>query len=86
MKAVERTVRAEMRAWSVSVQTSSLARNAVVLARRLDDDPADSIAVLLARELRMTMGELRRQVNVDGPSDVEEFLRRVSTPAFDAGH
>jgi hypothetical protein len=39
MKSVERTVRAEMRAWSVSVQTSSLARNAIVLARRLDADP-----------------------------------------------
>src|SRR5262245_53867151 len=84
MRSVERTVRAELRALGVSPQTSSLARNAVVLARRLDDNPADSIVVLLARELRMTMTNLHEQSGGGGPDEVERFLARIATP--DLGH
>jgi hypothetical protein len=40
----------------------------------------------LSRELRLVLTDLRRQVKGDATGDVEDFLRRVSTPAFDAGH
>ena len=59
---------------------------AVDLARRLDAEPGDRSAVMLSRELRLLMADLRPRVKGGGTDDVEQFLRRVSTPAFDAGH
>jgi hypothetical protein len=84
MRAVERAVRAELRTLPEAVRTSAVARVAIDLAARLDEGPADTAAVLLARELRQCMSELRAMAKGDATSDVEDFLRRVSTPAFDA--
>jgi hypothetical protein len=36
----------------------------------------------LARELRLTLGELYVRAQVDETSDVERFLERISNPAF----
>lgn len=68
-----------------SVRTSALARTVIELARRLGDDPADSIAVLLARELRMAMGELRRLSQVDVGGDLDAWLRGISAPSLGDG-
>ena len=86
MKVIERTIRVELRGLGVSLRSSVLARAAVDLARRMDAEPGDRSAVMLSRELRLVMAGLRAQVKGDGTGDVEEFLRRLSTPAFDAGH
>ena len=86
MKAIERTIRAELRRLGVSLRSSVGARSAVDLARRMDAEPGDRSAVMLSRELRLLMADLRSQVKGGEADDVEEFLRRVSTPAFDAGH
>jgi hypothetical protein len=86
MRAIERTIRAELRGLGVSLRSSVGARAAVDLARRMDAEPGDRSAVMLSRELRLLMADLRSQVKGDATGDVEEFLRRVSTPAFDAGH
>jgi hypothetical protein len=85
MKAIEAAMRAELRNLDVPLRTSALARAAVDLARRLDAEPGDRSAVMLSRELRIVLADLRTQAK-GGAGDVEEFLRRVSTPAFDAGH
>jgi hypothetical protein len=86
MKATEKAARAELRALPPDVAGGGLARAVIDLARRLDDEPADTAAVLLVRELRLAMADLRAQAKGDATSDVEAFLARVSTPAFDAGH
>jgi hypothetical protein len=85
MRAIEAATRAELRDLDVSLRTSALARAAVDLARRLDADPGDRSAVMLSRELRLVLADLHTRAK-GGARDVEEFLRRVSTPAFDAGH
>jgi hypothetical protein len=85
MRAIERTVRVELRILGVSLRASVGARQAVDLARRLDAAPGDRSAVMLSRELRLVLADLRAQKG-GGADDVEQFLRRVSTPAFDAGH
>jgi hypothetical protein len=36
--------------------------------------------------LRLVLEALHTQLRGGAVDDVEEFLRRVSTPAFDAGH
>jgi uncharacterized protein (DUF2267 family) len=84
MKSVERSTRAELRALGVSLRSSSLARSAVELAKRLDAEPADTAAVLLHRELRQTMDTLHRRVPEEATSDVEAFLARIAAP--DGGH
>jgi hypothetical protein len=86
VRATERTLRAELRALGVSLQSSVLARVALDIAKRMDAAPGDRSAVMLSRELRLVLTDLRRQVKGDATGDVEDFLRRVSTPAFDAGH
>jgi hypothetical protein len=70
----------------MSLQSSVLARVALDIAKRMDAGPGDRSAVMLSRELRLVMAGLRAQLKGDATGDVEEFLRRVSTPAFDAGH
>jgi hypothetical protein len=84
MKAVERAARAELRALPEGLRSSTLARAALNLARRLDGEPADREATLLARELRLTMAELHRSAPEDVTDDVERFLARVAAP--DLGH
>jgi hypothetical protein len=86
MGVIERAARDEVRRMPAEVRGSALAKAVVALARRLDGRPSDSAAALLNRELRQTFADLRAQTKGDGTGDVEEFLRRVSTPAFDAGH
>ena len=85
MKAVERSLRAELRSMGVPLRSSALARAGVDLARRLDAAPGDRSAVMLSRELRMLLVALRAQSR-GGSGDVEAFLAGVSTAAFDAGH
>lgn len=67
------------------VRNSAQARAAIDLAQRLDGEDAASVAVLLARELRMAMTELHRQAKGDASHEVEEFLRRVSAPSLGDG-
>jgi hypothetical protein len=84
MKAVEKAARAELGALPVEVRESTLAKAALNLARRLDAEPADREATMLARELRLTLTELHRQSPEGGVDEVERFLVRVAAP--DLGH
>ena len=84
MRAIERATRAEVRKLPEDVRGSGLARVAIDLAKRLDADPADTTATLLARELRMTMGDLHRRAPEDLGGEVERFLGRIA--ASDGGH
>jgi hypothetical protein len=84
VKAIERTIRAELRGLGVSLRSSVGARAAVDLARRMDAEPGDRSAVMLSRELRLLMADLRSQVRGDGTGDVEAFLARIAAP--DVGH
>lgn len=86
MKAIERALRAELRAMPAAVSGSSLAKAGIGLAQRLDAGPGDDAATRLTRELRQVVAELHRQAKGGAVSEVEEFLARVSTPAFDTGH
>src|SRR4249919_2529702 len=49
MKAIERTIRAELRGLGVSLRSSVGARAAVDLAKRMDAEPGDRSAVILSR-------------------------------------
>ena len=80
MKAVEKRIRAELRALPAELQASTLAGVALNLARRLDDGPAHREAVLLARELRLSLAELRLLAPEGGVDDVEAFLAQVAAP------
>ena len=80
MRAIERAVRAEVRKLPEGVRGSALARAAIALGRRLDDDPSDSAAALLNRELRMTLADLYRKAPEDLTNDVDRFLARIATP------
>ena len=84
MKAIERTIRAELRGLGVSLRSSVGARAAVDLAKRMDAEPGDRSAVMLSRELRLMMADLRSQVKGDATGDVEAFLARIA--AADVGH
>jgi hypothetical protein len=84
MKAVENAARAELRALPAEVRESTLAKAALNLARRLDAEPADREATMLARELRLTMSDLHRMGPEGDVDDVERFLARVAAP--DLGH
>jgi hypothetical protein len=82
VKATERATRAELRALGVDLACSALGRAAVDLAKRLDAAPGDRAAAMLARELRLVMGDLHRHAGGDVGSELERFLGQVSTPAF----
>jgi len=86
VRSIERQTRAEIRTFPAQVQCSALSRVAIDLARRLDDAPADTAAVLLARELRMAMADLRARCGDDVGHELEQFLGRVRAEEFDAGH
>jgi hypothetical protein len=78
VRAIERATRAELRKLPEPVRVSALARTAIDLAKRLDAEPADTTATLLARELRMTMADLHRRAPEDATSDVEDYLARIA--------
>jgi hypothetical protein len=84
LRAIERAVRAEVRKMPEDVRGLALAEAAIALARRLDDDPSDSAAALLNRELRMTLADLYRKAPEDVTDDVDRFLARIAAP--DVGH
>jgi hypothetical protein len=74
VRAVERAARAELAA------SSTAARAALELARRLDDGPGDRSAVMLSRELRLIFADLRGRQPEDATGDVEAFLARIAAP------
>jgi hypothetical protein len=80
MKAVERAARADLRALPAERGRSALSRAVIDLARRLDDGPADTTAVLLVRELRQAMAFLQHRQPEDLSGEVERFLERVAAP------
>jgi hypothetical protein len=80
---IEDAARAELGSLSAELRSSALAETALELARRLDAGPGDREAVGLARELRLSLGELHRGTE-DTTDDVEAFLERIATP--DVGH
>jgi hypothetical protein len=82
LRVTEKATRAELRALGADPMRSALARAAVDLARRLDAGPGDRAAAMLVRELRLVVGDLRRQQGGDLGSELERFLGGVSTPAF----
>jgi hypothetical protein len=82
MRRIERATRAELRKLAVSVGGSALAQAAVDLAKSLDADPADSVAVLLARELRMTVTALLEQSKGGVSDDLERLRASIAEPAF----
>jgi hypothetical protein len=50
----------------------------------MDAERGDRSAVMLSRELRLLMADLRSQVKGDAAGDVEAFLARIAAP--DVGH
>ena len=80
---VEKATRDELAGLSEPVRTSATAEVAVELARRLDCEPADSVAVLLARELRLAMADLHKQSG-EVNDDLEQFLAGSRIPRFAA--
>jgi uncharacterized protein (DUF2267 family) len=85
----DRTVESVTMGWLAqlpeALRGSPLAAVAAQLARRLDGEPAPTAEVLLARELRMTLADLRGQAEGDVNDDVEDFLARISSPALGDG-
>lgn len=82
MKATERATRAELRALGVDLGASALGRAAIDLAKRLDAGPGDRAAAMLARELRLVMGDLHRRAGGDLGGELERFLGQISTPSL----
>jgi hypothetical protein len=83
MKALEKALSAELRTMPELVSSSSLAKAAIGLAKRLDAEPGDDAATRLTRELRLVTAELHRRAGAgDVASDVEAFLERISAPEF----
>jgi len=87
MRAIEKAMRAELQSLPELVRSSALAQVAIELASRLDGEPADTAAVLLARELRMALNDLHQRAPEDLTDDVDRFLARIATPdSRDAAH
>ncbi len=86
MRATEKAARADLRALPAELAGSALARAVIGVARALDGDPAPTARVLLVRELRLALADLRAQAAGDVTDDVSKFLAGLSAPAFDAGH
>lgn len=80
MKAIEKAARADLRALPDEVAASALGRAVIDLARRLDEGPADTAAVLIVRELRMAMASLQRRQPEDLSGEVDRFLERIAAP------
>jgi hypothetical protein len=87
MKAIEKAIRAELESLPELTRSSALAEVAIELAKRLDGRPADTAAVLLARELRMAISDLHQHAPEDLTNDVDLFLARIAAPdSRDAAH
>jgi hypothetical protein len=82
VRAVEKAASAELRALPAGLGSSTLARAALDLARRLDDSRADREATMLARELRLTMAELHSRAGADVGTELEGFLAGIANPTF----
>ena len=80
MRAIEQATRLELQSLPEQVRSSALAEVALDLASRLDGEPADTAAVLLARELRMALADLHQRGQEDPTSDVDAFLARIAAP------
>jgi len=83
VRAIEKATRSELDTLPEQSRSSALAAVALDLARRLDGDPADTAAVLLARELRQTLAYLHGRQPEDLGGEVERFLGRIA--ASDVG-
>lgn len=81
MRAIERAVRAELRALGVDLATEVLGRVAVDHAARLDDRPTDRDATALSRELRQVLGDLYRRHGAEG-GDLDAFVAGISAAAL----
>lgn len=81
MKRVEKALKADLATWGAALATSALGEAALVLARRLDGDPADREVTALARELRLTLAELRRLAGA-GESELEGFLAGITAASL----
>jgi hypothetical protein len=80
VKSFTTAARAELAALGVSTSSSTVARAALELARRLDDGPGDRSAVMLSRELRLIFADLRARQPEDASGEVEAFLARIAAP------
>ena len=80
MSPIEKATHQEIQALPELVRSSALCAVALDLARRLDTEPADTAAVLLARELRMTLADLHQRAPEDMTDDVDRFLARIASP------
>ena len=63
---VLKAAQAELKAFPAALRRSTLAMAALDLARRLDAGPEDREVTAITRELRLVLGELRRQVAIEG--------------------
>jgi hypothetical protein len=82
MRAVEKAARAEIKALPAGLRTGALATALIELAKRLDAGPADREVAGIARELRLSLGELHRRAGGDIASETETFIAKISTPSF----
>lgn len=80
---VQEAARGELALLSEGMRSSVLAAAVLDLAARLDGEPTDRDAAALARELRLLLVELHRQVGGAG-SEGEAIAGRVRTAAL--GH
>lgn len=80
MRTIEEATRVDLGTLPEQSRCSALAAVALDLARRLDGDPADTAAVLLARELRQTLVYLHGRQPEDLGGEVERFLGRIAAP------
>lgn len=85
VKPIERAVKAEIAALGEPVSTSGLAAATIAVARLLDGPPAEYAAAALLRELRQSLGELRRLAEVDLDDELEQTIRRIANPALRHG-
>ena len=82
-QSVLRAVEADLAVLGEPLVSSGLALVVVDLASRLDSEPPHREAVLLSRELRLVMGELRAMAE-GKETGVEQWLDGISNPTFRA--
>lgn len=61
---------------------SALARAAIDLAQRLDQNPTDRDATALSRELRLVLGALHERHDQVAGGELDNFLGSISAPAL----
>lgn len=85
MGSAKRAVHGDIAGLPAHLRDSTLAQVCLDLAKRLDAGPADTAAVLVARELRLALAELRQLAKDEGGDDLEGFLERISAPSLGDG-